>query len=929
MKAIRLHIILILTLVFMMTLCACETTPALATPERTEIDTTTLTYSWGKVKDALLYTVRIEADGKEAQEFVTSKTQYDLAFLAEGTYKVSVKANGKGEELLDSPWSEAKTFIREREPGMAFTLIDNGNAYEVSSKGIATGDIVIPATYRNKPVIRIGDKAFFNKGDVTSVTIGENVTEIGKFAFANCSYLKSVQFPKNLTAIGESAFASCRLLEGVLTVPAGVTVIQPNTFAYCAKLTEVRLGDAVTSIAENAFADCAGLTVMNLPDALVSIGEYAFTGCAGLKTVTFGANLLEIGPYAFSEASALSAVTFPETLWSIGEGAFYQCAALQNVTLGSGIRNIALGAFQETALWNNTAENEVYVGKWFLGLKDVSVQPQPLKPDTIGIGSFAFYRNIYLVDVELPDSVKYIGEAAFAGASALLRIIIGSGVEEIGEQAFVGCKELQAVYLGSYDWDAGKITASNLKVIGSYAFRDCESLKEIEIPDRVQTIGSYAFRNSGIFKNTEGGVVYAGNWIVDFTEGLTGDIEVRDGTAGIANYAFYRCDGLSSITMPNTVKYVGRSAFYDCGGLTSVVLPDTLEVIEDYTFYQCNNLSLFTLPPLLKSIGRSAFYKCGTIYMGEDMMDGDQDVLVIPDSVVSIGDYAFYGSGLYEMDEDMTLTVYGIDEIRIGNGVKTIGRSAFYNFASLKRVIMGDSLESVGEKAFYRCPVLETVTFGKSVKTIGEKAFYKCPELKVVTISDSVTTIGNYAFYKCEALETLTLGKGVKEIGNFAFYGCRPVKELVLPTTIESIGRQAFRNCKGLTAVILPESLVNLAAHAFYGCPELTFFCVSDKAGENWDPLWNSSYRPAVWNCTLSENGDYVLYFEKSATSITNRNTSNKISNPVRHGYTCIGWDTNAAATKATYQTDKLTEATDGRKLYAIWTETVENNENN
>ena len=928
MKKIRLHIILILIVGCLAVLCACETTPAFAAPDDLEIDDTTLTLTWDEVKDALLYTVRIEADGQEPQEFVVSKTYYDLSNLKEGTYRISVKANGKEEVIEDSPWSEPLPFDREAEPGMVFTLIEGGTAYEVTNKGIATGDIVIPDTYRKKPVTRIGEKAFFNKGDVTSIKMGDNITEIGRFAFANCSYLTSIKLSKNLTALGESAFASCRLLEGILTLPEGLTELPENAFAYCAKLSEVRFGSRLTAIGANAFTDCAGLTSLNLPDLLKQIGEYAFAGCEKLNAVTFTPALESIGAYAFSGNIALTAVTLPDSLKSIGEGAFFTCTALESVTLGSGIEVIDLGAFMDTALWTNNAENEVYVGKWFLGLKDATKAPEPLRNDTVGIANYAFYRNVNLRQHIIPDSVKIIGMAAYAGSS-VMQLVIGSGVETIGEQAFIGCKDLATAILGSYDFETRKMTASNLKVIGSYAFRDCTSLTEIEIPDRVKEIGSYAFRDSGIYQKAEEGVVYAGNWIVDYTDALSGSVIAKDNTVGVSNYAFFRCNGLTSIELPGTVKTVGRSAFYNCAQLISVKLPDTLEVIEDYTFYHCDKLQLFTLPPLLKSIGRSAFYKCGTVYLPDSLMDGDEDTFVIPDSVESIGDFAFYGNGKADVAAGGDVYLYGLDIIRLGNGVKTIGKNAFYGFVSLKQIVMGDALEQIGEKAFYKCTALETVTFGKNVKTVGEKAFYKCEALTQVVLSDSVERISNYAFYKCEALESLSLGKGLLEIGNYAFYGCRGLKELVLPTTIQSIGKQAFRNCKGLSAVILPKSLTVLSAHAFYGCSDLTLYSAADVAGEDWDPLWNSSYRPVIWSCTISEEGDYVLYFEKTATSITNRNASNTISNPVRAGYTCIGWDTNAAATKATYASNNLKEVTDGRKLYAIWVENAESNETN
>lgn len=922
MKKIRLLTICIMMVCCLLVLNACDKLPALQSPTNLQVQLDDLTLTWKTVKDARIYTVSIQMPDGETKEFMVSKNSYSLAFLSEGEYTIQVKANGREDEIKDSAWSEPIKFIREREPGLVLTLSKDGSSYEVTDKGIATGHIVIPDTYRGKPITSIGKKAFFNKSDVTGVTFGKNITSIGEHAFANCSYLTELVLPEGLTTLGSNAFASCRLLAGELVIPEGVTEIPEKAFAFCGQLTSIKFGSNVESIGPNAFTDCKGLTSITLPDSLRYVYDYAFAGCVNVNDVDFGNGVEAIGPYSFAALEKLLSVQIPDSVTTIGEGAFNLCAKLSDVTLGSGIEMIDRGAFASTALWENTDGNEVYAGRWFLGLKDITATTLNLRDDTIGIANYALVYNESLTgNIVLPDSVKIIGNAAFA-YSKCVNVVLGSGVEIIGEAAFANCENLTSLILGSFDFVAGELMESSLKTIGNNAFQDCKALESIEIPDTVTSIGSYAFLDSGIWEKDEDGVIYADKWVVGFKDSLSGSITLKAGTVGIANYAFYNCAALTGIEMPNSVKLVGRAAFYKCTQLASVKLPNTLEVIEDYTFYHCDRLQLFSLPPVLRSIGRSAFYKCGSVDdENSPFVDGTDDTLVIPSAVTSIGDFAFYGCGLQTQNENLDTVTIGIDILVISDSVQYIGESAFYNFVSLREVTIGNGVQTIGQKAFQKCTALEKVTFGTGLKTIGTKAFYKCGKLAGIQLPDNITHVGDYAFYNCEELRSVDLGDGVTHIGKFAFYACTNLTDLRLSTALEEIGKQAFRNCYSLTAVVLHKDIQVVQPHAFYGCNGLTIYTEYSAAGENWDKFWNSSYRPVVWDCTLSEGKDYVVSFTKGPTTIENKNASNTLSLPTREGYECIGWHTNAAATEAAYTLETVVDVMDGRRLYAVWVE--------
>ncbi|MBQ7294848.1 MAG: leucine-rich repeat protein [Clostridia bacterium] len=164
------------------------------------------------------------------------------------------------------------------------------------------GDIVIPDTLGGIPVTAIGDNAFYYCGNITSVTMGDNIESIGANAFNLCGALYEVILPEKLTEI------------------------KPQTFFMCFNLTKINLGQTnVTVIGNNAFGYCDYLSVAAIPDTVTEIGDGAFSGCGNLETVIIGKNVRSIGINAFRDCYNLRTVycTGTEAQWQsieIGSG---------------------------------------------------------------------------------------------------------------------------------------------------------------------------------------------------------------------------------------------------------------------------------------------------------------------------------------------------------------------------------------------------------------------------------------------------------------------------------------------------------------------------------------------------------------------------------------------------------------------------------
>ncbi len=915
---------------------------ALPAPFGLDFDGPTLTLSWKADDNARYYMVSISGNGvNETKNTRKNSFSFSSMDLPEGDYTLKVKACGDGKDHKDSAWSKPVVFAQDADTGLTFRFLNNNSEAEVSGLGRATGRVVIPDKYRGIPVTRIGDHAFSGKSKLTGIVMCDGIVAVGANAFYNCASLEEVVFSSNLKEIGDKAFQSCRMLPDDLIIPDSVEKIGDNAFAYCTALKNVKLGKNLQTLGINAFAYCTELLSVQFSDGIETIGDSAFFSCKKLNTVKFGAKLQSIGEFAFASCESLAAVSLgrgvkelgqyafakcygletvelSDTVETIGEYAFYDDTALSEVNVGAGVKKIGKGAFVNTALWENS-QNDVYVGNWFVGCKSTEVSALQIKEGAVGIANSAVSGFAKLTSITLPDTVKIIGDGAFAG-SKITAVVIGSGVEEIGVQAFYKCEMLTNAILGAYDFTNHQLTDSSLKVINAYAFMDCTRLESIEIPSSVEVISSYAFNNAALYKNASNGVAYAGNWVVGCdAKRASGEIVIEDGTVGIANYAFYKCNAVTSVRLPESVKTIGRSAFYQCTELTSVNLPSELENIEDYTFYGCGKLALPALPQTLKSIGRSAFYKCAlSNASGEDT---DNDVLTIPDSVESIGDYAFFGCGYtsYNVDEagNFILSKGGIDVVVLGAGVKHIGANAFNTIHTLKRVVFGENVETMGAKAFYGCDALEEVVFNDGLQTIGARAFYGCNGLERIELPSGLTTIDDYAFYRCAGLKEIVFGANVQTIGDFAFYGCALLTSLDLPSGVTSIGKQAFRACTGLQSVVLRDTVTYIDAHAFYGCKSLTIYAQDAQPKEDWNARFNSSYRPVVWGCVLKDG--YVYSVTKNDKTLSNINTVNTFAAPQREGYVFAGWSKVENASAAEFAADKITDVSNGTKLFAVW----------
>nr|WP_303689593.1 leucine-rich repeat protein [Ruminococcus bromii] len=479
---------------------------------------------------------------------------------------------------------------------------------------------------------------------------------------------------------------------------------------------------------------------------------------------------------------------------------------------------------------------------------------------TIGDSAFATYDNFsysVLEEVTLPRNLKNIGAGAFENCYFLTSIDIPESVTKIGNGAFYGCDNLKNISVKS-DID-----------IGNKAFGDRYNL----IPAISKT---YEDSQSDFF-------VWNG-WVFEYN-GNSQNPAIPSGTVGIYDDVF-AYSGITSVTIPEGVKYINYGAFQQCTTLKNIKLPNSLVRINASAFKECTSLSALSLGEGLKTIDSEVFKGCvglKTVALPSKLETLEYEAfedcsnlenVTFPNTLTTADESAFYETKWYNNIKDGTALYYGSvfngfkgyntclytgSTFTVKDGTKTVDLSG--DIGKITKFVFPNTLKSFTMSRVYNDSgyKLTSLALPESVDYV---MITNQTDLKNLTLP-TTAKLGYNCFEYCSALETLTVPKGNTRL-EISLSGCSSLKKVVLAddtvelgncalgysdslTTVDLknvriISSEAFWHCPSIQKITIPDTVTTICNMAFADCSNLT----TVTGGKNVKILENAAFK----NCT-------------------------------------------------------------------------------
>lgn len=364
------------------------------------------------------YTITFDAAGG-----VISKHTQTVTFDADIVLPIPVREdypflgwyNGE-QKIEDGKWTIDSDVTLKARWRSHVTVSSKGVIIGLSEFGKTKTEIEIPSEVEGISVISIGDNAFKDCTNLTSITIQDGITSIGNSAFYGCESLVNITIPNSVTSIKEKAFYKCTSLI-VINIPDNITKIESSAFDGCTSLTAVYATSLASwckidfnsaksnplFYAKNFYLNKILIQDFVIPDDITTIGNYTFNGCQNMINITIPNSVKSIGNYAFDSCRNLTNITLPDGVTSIGSHAFYFCISLKNIAI----------------------------------------------PDSVtSIGEYAFFYCTDLTSITLPSNITKIEDFTFGGCG-LVSITIPNSVISIGYGAFSSGKLASITFQGT------------------------------------------------------------------------------------------------------------------------------------------------------------------------------------------------------------------------------------------------------------------------------------------------------------------------------------------------------------------------------------------------------------------------------------------------------------------------------------------------
>lgn len=531
-------------------------------------------------------------------------------------------------------------------------------------------------------------------------------------------------------------------------------------------------------------------------------------------------------------------LTFPSSVYAIGNHAFCILMA-HSITIPSSVKYITGNPFTQNCgkilcespsfcIENNnllSSDKKLYVAK--IDYNDKACIPHGI----LCIGRNAFVGHQEIDVTRIPSSCKYIADNAFANCKNLKVVIFEDFLDIVEPSVFNGCDSLKriCVPIGSKNYFSNIISKEHFDKVKEYdnildeqeillsvileetaqytkysteqpihkiSNEDLslisEYKKSLEISKAKQNDWNEKYTDWGNDSENEhdiwdsGEASYSNDKKKFLSKESEGDYEVFEGVEIICDYSFSNYCRNQKIVFLSTTKVIGDFVFWN-SCLDEFVIPESVSLITGNPFAKtsvkliCKTTEYVFEDCLLFNKAKDILISCIT---DDDIYD---PLITIPDGVKIIGRHAFYG---HNNSKDFV----------IPNSVVYIGESAFDD-TIISNITLSDNTIEIAEKAFQNA-YIKKILLPYSIKNIGKNAFASCDNLLEIEIPGSIKVIEERCFEHCKKLKKVVIKEGVKEIKSGAFCFCSNLVEVYIPGTVEVIEKDAFECC-GLTTIVI------------------------------------------------------------------------------------------------------------------------------
>jgi len=634
------------------------------------------------------------------------------------------------------------------------------------------------------------------------IKVWDRINTISPSAFCKCDKVSVIEIPESVCKIGKKAFdveaetlekivvseenINYKSVDGVLFNKDGTILIKYP----CGKDTEdVAIPNNVQKIEDRAFKNCKYIRSVKVSENVKSIAGNAFWGCVNLEKVIMFPSVEKIEKSAFDNCPCLKEIQYWGT---IEEWEKLHISLKADISIMGGLSNKE-PTTESTVISASEPTAEPNIAPTFESTITPTIEPAviPTSADVVKP----------VVELTIAPTVEPTEETS----EPKEKLSMQKMQEEILklQKANEVLQEENKVLQENKNKLCDKIVkkendcAKNQKVMETLRKEkeDAENKvkllngelksKENEIESLKKQNENINFRKKGYradddsennkFKISRMGIItqYTSSDDVVIIPDKVGNIYVKGFEANVFAHT-----NIKSIKFSKGIKEIPNGAFYGCESLRDINIPDTVTEIENGAFQHCINLKSLILNESevygkgLKKIGADAFYGCSNL-----------EEVIIPNSVEQIGNFAFYGCK-------------NLRELILGYSLTEIGEYAFADCISLKGLIIPNTVNYIGNSAFQNCVNMKCLSIENGVGRIsGRNIFQNCKSLQAVSLPGSMQIIPESMFAFCRNLKKLRLGAGIEKISDDAFNRCRIEVLENIPQTLKEVSKSAFNDC--------------------------------------------------------------------------------------------------------------------------------------